>query len=179
MASQTKSVAFRGEITGLVGRGTTLLFTTRHAEGQATALYQLTVDKAELKALAEGNSFFDNQRFAITFEPRDPKTAPLAYIPPVGKVVAVKGKWQPNEEGTLNVLPVQTRGQEEPKLVPLQHLIIVEKSDLMSSGKSNVLTLYTKRVEHIRSVYKRILAYEADLQKVLAREADREKVFEF
>lgn len=146
---------------------------------QELKTYTLGKDKAELKALATGNAWITNQRFAVTFTPRDPKTPSLEYIPPIGKVVAVKGKWELDEKGGFNVLPVQTREQEDAKMVRLQHIIIIDKNDLMSSGKSNVMSLYTKRVEHIKKIFLKISGYEKQLQELLNKQSAREKVMEF
>ncbi|MCK6517156.1 hypothetical protein L6R46_19095, partial [Myxococcota bacterium] len=50
MAHVDRMFQHRGAVTGLRAQGDALWFTTRHAEGHATALYRLDLDKVEQKA---------------------------------------------------------------------------------------------------------------------------------
>ncbi|MEO7327931.1 MAG: HEAT repeat domain-containing protein, partial [Minicystis sp.] len=50
METQDKFVPFRGALRAALGRGQVLVFVTVHPEAQATAVYRLDVDKAELSS---------------------------------------------------------------------------------------------------------------------------------
>ena len=59
----------------------------------------------------------------------------------------------------------------------MQRVLRIEKNELMSSGDSNALTLYEKRVERLQTLLKRIQVYEESLKEQLKTQAARSKVF--
>ncbi|MCA9538603.1 MAG: hypothetical protein KC620_06925 [Myxococcales bacterium] len=133
-------------------------------------------DRAELEAIAEGTEFSKNQYFAVLYQPNDPKTPPLAYIPPTGMIVAVTGRPHANEAGDDNVLPIVTREGKESE-VSLTRVLTIKKEEFLESGRSNALTMYGKRVEDLKNRLTRIEQYEETFRKVLEEQAARSKVF--
>lgn len=129
-------------------------------------------DKAELEAMEKGDSFSNNQYFAAVYTPVDPKTPPDRYIPPPAQVVAVTGKPHPDEKGETNVVPTKTRSGQTSD-VPVQRLVILDKSELFESGRANVAGLYAKRVEAMQQKIKAIRMYSANLKDKLNAEASR------
>lgn len=144
---------------------------------------QLTTgrDEAELKAMAEGSSFAQNKAFAVLYDPVD-ADARGPYIPPVGKIVAVTGKPKEEEvkEGrrtvTEYVLPIVNREGKESE-VRLQRVLQIDKSEFITAGKANPMTLYSDRVEDLQRRVKNIEQYYEMLQQTLETQAEREKVF--
>lgn len=137
-------------------------------------------DKAEIEALAKGEGFFTNKQFAIySTPPADPtKPRSLKGGPPKGRVVALMGKPSQDDKGEF-IMPVRYRGANDDKNVLVRGLTLVPKSDLQTSGTSNVVKLYTKRVEALVTQMKRIKVYETALREKLESEAGRDKVFSF
>ncbi|MEZ4437328.1 MAG: hypothetical protein R3F65_33460, partial [bacterium] len=144
---------------------------------------QLTLgrDKAELEAMSQGSSFAQNKAFAVLYDPVDPD-ARGPYIPPVGKVVAVTGK--PREEEVKDgrktvveyVLPIVDREGKESE-VRLQRVLQIDKSEFITAGKANPMTLYQDRVEDLQRRVKSLEQYYELLQSTLKTQAEREKVF--
>lgn len=133
-------------------------------------------DKAALESLSKGEDFFQNKYFAVLYTPLPPDTDPLKYVPPEGRVVAVTGKPLKNADETAWELPVVDRQGKE-KQIPVTRVLRIEKNELMSSGDSNALTLYEKRVERLQTLLKRIQVYEESLKEQLKTQAARSKVF--
>jgi hypothetical protein len=135
-------------------------------------------DRAELEALDKGQSFEQNDYFAVYFTPRDPKTKPLEYVPPKGEIVAVVGKPHPNEKGDDNVIPIRTRqGKEEE--VSLHEVLVMAKEDLFQGGGGNALASYKHRIEDLRRLAEDFRNIEPGVRESLNNEAGRSKVFSF
>jgi len=167
----TTRVPLPAEITGDMGR----------AVADIDRLFKLTLDhrkftlsrdKAELEALEKGDSWSNNLYFAAYFQPVDAKTPPLRYIPPDASMVAVVGKPRPSDDGQTNVVQVKFRSGET-RDVPVQHIVLVKKGDLLESGSANVLALYSKRVEELRMLVGAIRQYGKGLRDKLNAEANR------
>ncbi len=135
-------------------------------------------DKAELEALDKGQSFESHDYFAVLFEPVDPKTKPLDYRPPTGRIVAVVGKPHLNEAGDTNVLPIASRQGKEQE-VPLQSVLVMPKEELFSGGTGNALKNYKRRVEELRRLTAEFRSMESGLREAIQTEANRPKVWSF
>jgi hypothetical protein len=136
-------------------------------------------DKAELEALEKGQSFESNHDyFAVLFEPVDPKTKPLDYRPPEGRIVAVTGKPHANEAGDANVIPIITRQGKEQE-VPLQSVLVMPKAELFSGAGGVALKNYSRRVEELRRLTAEFRSMEDGLREVVQKEANRPKVWSF
>ena len=129
-------------------------------------------DKSELEAMEKGSSFSSNQYFAGIFQPVDPKTLPLKYIPPQAQIVAVVDKPHPDEKGETNVVRIKYRNGQDLE-VPLQRLVLVDKTELFEGGRQNVLSLYKQRVDFMKQKIKVIRTYSSNLKEKLNAEAAR------
>ncbi len=144
-------------------------------------LFQLAVDhrrltlerdKPELEAMEKGTVFSSNQYFAAVYQPVDAKTPPLKYIPPPAQIVAVVDKPHPDEKGETNVVKIKYRNGQEVE-VPLQRIVLVEKTELFEGGRQNVLSLYKQRVQYMKDKIKSIRTYSGNLKEKLNAEAAR------
>lgn len=167
------------DLSGMLGRAVVdlnhlfgLLLTHRRAT--------LVRDKAEIEALTKGEGFFTNKQFAIfATPPADPtKPRPISAGPPRGRVVALMGAPVKNAKDEY-IMPVRYRGAADDKNVLLRGITIIPKTDLQTSGTSNVGKLYTKRVEELVLQMKKIKVYETALREKLESEAARQKVTSF
>ena len=167
----TTRVPLPAEITGDMGRAVADIdrlfkLTLEHRK------FTLNRDRAELEALEKGDSWSNNLYFAAYFQPVDAKTPPLRYIPPDASMVAVVGKPRPSDDGQTNVVQVKFRSGET-RDVPVQHIVLVKKGELLESGSANVLALYSKRVEELRMLVGSIRQYGKGLRDKLNAEANR------
>ncbi len=142
----------------------------------AHKMQTLKTDRSELEGLEKGEDFQQNKYFAVLFQPLPPETKPIdATRPPRATIVAVAGTPHPNEAKDDNLLPIKSRQGKE-REVSLTRILMIDKGQLFSGG-ANALTLYTKRVDRIKVVLKRVMQYETALKDKLSAEAARTKVF--
>lgn len=136
-------------------------------------------DRVELEALAKGDEFFTKyKQFAVFSTPPDPKAPPpKAARPQEGRVVALTGGQAEIDEEGEAIIPVRYRRADDDKNVLVRGLTLVPKNDLLSSGGSNVMSLYTLRVKELRDAMKKISAYEQALRELVEQQASRPKVF--
>ena len=137
----------------------------------------LSRDKANLEAIENREDFYNNAYFAVRFEPVDPKTPPLKYIPPAGRIVAVRGKPRRNDKGDDNIIPVRTREGKDVDLA-LRKIIRLQREDVVAS-KGSVMDLYSRRVITLRSRVKAIRNYAIALRQRLDIEAARDHIMSF
>ncbi|MEZ4475437.1 MAG: hypothetical protein R3F60_32510 [bacterium] len=146
---------------------------------QEHRLATLKRDRVELEALAQGDEFFSKyKQFAVFAPPPDPKAPPVkGGRPQEGRVVALTGGQAELDEEGEAIIPVRYRRADDDKNVLVRGLTLVPKNDLLSSGGSNVLSLYTLRVKELRDAMKKISAYEKALRELAEQQASRSKVF--
>jgi len=142
-------------------------------------------DKAELEAMAQGSSFMQRKRFMVLYNPVDPEFSGV-YIPPKGKVVAAAGVPEKKEvEKKVGrkkeiveeyFIPIIDREGKESE-VNLRRLLVLDKDQFSASGKANPQTLYSARVEGLKTRVKQIEAFREAFEAELKRQAEREPVF--
>ena len=135
-------------------------------------------DKNELEAMAKGDTFGQHAQYAVFSQPRSPTDPALAKgLPPEGRIVALVGRAEQGEDEVF-VIPALRRGDKEPKPVAVDGIVLIPKTDLLTeAGSGNVQTLYTKRVEALRDLLKRIQGARPVLEEQLKTQAARSKVF--
>ena len=139
-------------------------------------------DRAELESLAKGDSFAQYTHYAVFSKPppvpkKGKQPAPAVQAGPKnGRVVALLGKPEANEEGVY-VIPMRRRESAKDAFGEVAGLTLIPKTDLLSSGKGNVQQTYENRVDDLKKQLKKINQYRKDLEERLKVQANREKVF--
>lgn len=141
--------------------------------------FTLGRDRKELESLERGDSFGQYTHYAVHSAPRSPTDPALAKgLPPEGRIVALRGTAERMGEEQIPMIPVVARGDQEPKPVPVAEIVLIPKTDLLAeSGAGNVLSLYSKRVEQLNNLLKKIEGGRAALEDQLKTQAARSQVF--
>ncbi len=114
----------------------------------------------------------DKSDVFIHYAPRPSPTAP----PPKGSVVVPTG--EATQRGRSFILPVKTLTGEE-KEADVEHLIQLDKSQLIDAQGPNVMQLYVDRVKDLQVLGRDMEGYMTTLLTLLKKEAEKDHIFAF